>query len=167
MGAEMTGFNGWALLALALLVVAMVMFSLFMAERYKHKYTQGMLEDACTGVMTMNAYQALAMRTAAPQEPNDAMDHALFGLGSEVGELMTHWKAHRYYGKPLSREYMVKELGDVLWFLNRAAVAQLITLDEVARTNIDKLRQRYPGKFSRQAALERADEHADVTGRTA
>jgi len=110
------------------------------------------------GDLSLDTYQGLAMRTAKAQLPREAMSHALLGLGSEVGELMTHWKAHLYYGRALDREYMVKEMGDVLWFLQRAAAAMLVTLGEVGTKNVAKLQLRYPHKYSDEAALARADE---------
>lgn len=158
MGTQTMGINGWVLATLVLVILAAFALSCYLAEYAKHKATRQALEDVCTGIMTMNMYQVLAMRTAMEQLPKDAADHALFGLCSEVGELATHWKAHRYYGKPLDRDYMRKELGDVLWFLSRAAAALELRLDDVAETNIEKLRLRYPERFTRAAALARADE---------
>jgi NTP pyrophosphatase (non-canonical NTP hydrolase) len=127
------------------------------AEHERDRALEGKL--ACNESLTLNQYQLLAMRTAMPQNHKDAMDHALFGLGSEAGELMTHWKAHRYYGAEFDLAYMAKELGDALWFLQLAASAMVLTLDDVGRGNIGKLTLRYPDKFSAAAALARADEN--------
>lgn len=40
------------------------------------------------------------------------------------------------------KEAITKELGDVLWMLSEVATAYGISLDEVAKTNISKLRDR-------------------------
>jgi NTP pyrophosphatase (non-canonical NTP hydrolase) len=111
-----------------------------------------------SGMMTMNAYQALAMRSAKPQSDSDAFNHAMLGMMDELGELAKHWKAHLYYDKPFERKYVRQELGDMSWFHQRAATAAGLTLEEVAKINIEKLRLRYPSKFSTAAALARADE---------
>ena len=37
------------------------------------------------------------------------------------------------------REGLIKELGDVLWYVNAAAMELGITLEDVAQTNVDKL----------------------------
>jgi len=122
--------------------------------------TERQLRLQQSGVFTMNVYQALAMRTAKPQNDLDGFNHAMLGMMDELGELAKHWKAHLYYDEPFDHAYVRKELGDKMWFLQRAATAAGLTMEEVARGNVDKLRQRYPSKFSTTAALARADERA-------
>lgn len=155
---QSTVIGGWALATLALVIASCFFYMMAVQERHRRRVVEGELDRVLDGVMLMNVYQTLAMRTAKAQGNADALSHALLGMGSEVGELMTHWKAHLYYGKALDRAYMLKELGDALWFLQRATGALGFTLDEVARTNIEKLRARYPAHYSNEAALARADE---------
>ncbi len=47
----------------------------------------------------------------------------------------------------LFKEHLVKELGDIAWYLAEAATALEIPLEDILRTNIDKLKQRYPEGF--------------------
>lgn len=115
-------------------------------------------------------YAVLAMRTAkdfGDQRMN--LIHAGLGVASDAGEFATMVKKHTVYGFPLDgllavdgvldsvRNHAIEELGDVLWFITLAAQTLGVTLDEVARRNIEKLGKRYPDKYSDEAALARAD----------
>ena len=39
------------------------------------------------------------------------------------------------------------ESGDIAWYLTEAATALEIPLEDILQSNIDKLKQRYPGGF--------------------
>lgn len=56
-------------------------------------------------------------------------------------------KKHIGHGHPLDRERLLRELGDVLWYVSAIAGALGFTLEEVARANVAKLRARYPDGF--------------------
>ena len=109
--------------------------------------------------MTLNEYQALAMRSSKPLDREDQMVHAAMGLTSEAGELMTAVKAATFYNKPLDEVNAIEELGDVLWFLQLGATALGVSLEEIARTNISKLQKRYPKMYSDADAIARADKN--------
>ena len=55
-----------------------------------------------------------------------------------------------YQGRALPREQILLELGDVLWCLTIVATSAGLTLDQVARANIEKLSQRHPDGFRPQ-----------------
>jgi NTP pyrophosphatase (non-canonical NTP hydrolase) len=100
--------------------------------------------------MTLSDYQAEMRRTHAPAPgtPTD-LCHASHGLGlaGESGEVADLLKKHLLHGVPFDRSALVKELGDVLWYLAAIAEDHGVTLDEVAQTNVAKLRARYPEGF--------------------
>jgi hypothetical protein len=48
-----------------------------------------------------------------------------------------------------------------MWYLAGLANALGFTLSEAATHNIDKLRKRYPEKYTDQAAVARADKNLD------
>ena len=108
--------------------------------------------------MTINEYQELAMRTVNTEmSRSDMLINSVMGLCGESGEaidIVKKWFAH---GKELDREHLIKELGDVAWYLAEAATALDITLDEVLSDNIEKLRKRYPDGFSKERANNRAE----------
>ena len=87
----------------------------------------------------------------------DMLINSVMGLCGESGEaidIVKKWFAH---GKELDREHLIKELGDVAWYLAEAATALDITLDEVLSGNIEKLRKRYPDGFSKERANNRTE----------
>lgn len=108
--------------------------------------------------MTLLEYQALAMRTAK-QFPDNKMNliHAALGLTSDAGEAADVVKAHAVYGKDLDRAHLAEELGDVLWFVVLGAQSIGVSLEEIAQRNIEKLRVRYPDKYSDELAIRRLD----------
>ncbi len=80
------------------------------------------------------------------------------GLTGESGEIAELVKKHIFHGHPIDKEKFVKELGDVLWYLNYLTVRCAdLTLLDVMRANIQKLAARYPeGFFSPERSQHRA-----------
>lgn len=109
----------------------------------------------------INDYQALALRTApAGETPLQGLVHAALGFSTESGEYATEVKRMAYYGKAMTPEmkaHMLEELGDIAWYLALAAAHLDTPLNEILQSNIDKLRARFPNKFSAEAAEARAD----------
>lgn len=64
------------------------------------------------------------------------------GLSGEVGEVMELIKKELRDGTEIDRTNLVKELGDVLAYLTLIANQYGITLEEVAKKNIQKLNDR-------------------------
>ena len=104
--------------------------------------------------MNLNEYQKLAGRTANLKD--EALTNFALGVAGEAGEVADLVKKHVFHGHPLDREEMIKELGDVLWYVSQLAAWMGIELNEVARKNIEKLMLRYPNGFSKEASRERA-----------
>lgn len=110
-----------------------------------------------------DVYQAEAMRTARSTvglqaTPEGALAVRGLGLAGEAGEVVDLVKKHLGHGHELPREKLVKELGDVLWYVATIAASQGIKLSEVAEANIAKLRARYPNGFNAAASKAKADE---------
>ncbi len=74
------------------------------------------------------------------------LSYVLLGLNGEAGECAEQLKkAIRDDGgtiTPERRRTLVKELGDVLWYLAAAAHEVGVPLDEIAAVNLDKLARR-------------------------
>jgi len=104
--------------------------------------------------LNLNEYQKLAGRTANLKD--EALTNFALGVAGEAGEVADLVKKHVFHGHPLEREEMIKELGDVLWYVSQLAAWMGIELNEVARKNIEKLMLRYPNGFSKEASRERA-----------
>jgi len=108
--------------------------------------------------MNLDDYQQAAARTMNPALDRERrlMDAAA-GLAEEAGEVMGQVRKALYVGHLLDRERMVKELGDALWCLAALATTLDVPLSEVAATNLEKLRRRFPDGFSTEASLRRVD----------
>ena len=105
--------------------------------------------------MDFNEYQALARRTQNKRlTSDDRLRHALCGLPAEVGEVCGLFQKV-YQGHPLITEKVADELSDVFWFIAELCDVLGLSLDEIARHNIDKLRKRYPEGFSEEASVHR------------
>ena len=109
--------------------------------------------------MTIQEYQTLAMTTLNKEiPPEELLLNSVMGLCGEAGEAIDLVKRHRFHGHPLDREALIKELGDVAWYLAEAAQALGIPLEEILAANIEKLRKRYPDGFAVERSLCRTAE---------
>jgi NTP pyrophosphatase (non-canonical NTP hydrolase) len=98
------------------------------------------------------------MRTCnIPEDKKDDMLlHAIFGLNAEAGEAAGIFQK-TYQEHPFDKEHLIKELGDCLWMIAEACTALDISLEDCMKTNIEKLRKRYPDGFSGERSLHRAE----------
>lgn len=79
------------------------------------------------------------------------------GLSGEAGELNDIVKKWIFHKKPLDREHMKKEIGDVCWYIADICHSMGFDLGEIFQMNIDKLKARYPEGFSEQRANNRSE----------
>ena len=108
--------------------------------------------------MTIQEYQTLAMTTLNKEiAPDELLLNSVMGLCGEAGEAIDLVKRHRFHGHPLDREALIKELGDVAWYLAEAAEALAIPLEEILAGNIEKLRKRYPRGFESHRSMHREE----------
>ena len=94
--------------------------------------------------MNFNEYQLDAKRTMVAKTDIINVD---LGLAGEAGEFADSIKKHVYHDHPLNRAHLIKELGDILWYVAVGAEILGIRLESVAVENIAKLRERYPEGF--------------------
>lgn len=81
--------------------------------------------------------------------------HAIFGMLTELGELADIFKKHLIYGKPLDHVHIVEELGDKDWYRALFADTFKVGFEQAWTINIEKLRKRFPDKFTEELALNR------------
>lgn len=101
----------------------------------------------------------------APYEPQVSALHealALFGMGlsGEAGEVTDLLKKVLFHGHKLTNETrlkLVREMGDVLWYLQYGANRLGVTLLDVARENLRKLQARYPEGFDPERSRNRTE----------
>ena len=96
--------------------------------------------------MTLNEYQDAARKTAIYPNIGSNPTYPVLGLCGETGEIAEKMKkASRDEGGVISetrRTEMIKEVGDVMWYIASLASELGVTLDEVAQANVAKLASR-------------------------
>lgn len=106
--------------------------------------------------MTINEYQQKAMRTLNPElDQKDALLNSVMGLCGESGEAIDLVKKWLMQGHELDKEHLIRELGDVAWYLAEAATALGVSLETVLQANLDKLAQRFPNGFDPNDSIHR------------
>lgn len=111
----------------------------------------------------MKDYIQKCLRTEAPPDDNLKSRllirvrevHALFGLQTEVGELVDRFKREIFYNKKPDNTNVKEELGDILWYMSILLDCYGLTYEEVMEANIAKLAKRYPDKFNSEDAVNR------------
>ena len=108
--------------------------------------------------MTINEYQKLAMTTLNPElDKKDVLINGVMGLCGESGEVIDIVKKHLAQGHELNKEKIIKELGDVAWYMAEIATVLDVELEDVLVQNIEKLKKRYPEGFSTEKSVNRAE----------
>ena len=106
--------------------------------------------------MTINEYQKLAMTTLNPNlDKKDILINGVMGLCGESGEVIDIVKKHLAQGHELDKEKIIKELGDVAWYMAEITTVLDVELEDVLVQNIEKLKKRYPEGFSTEKSVNR------------
>ena len=102
-------------------------------------------------------YQRAALRTAQADvlSPDELLLNGVMGLCGEAGECIDLVKKARFQGHELDRDKLMKELGDVAWYLAVASKAAGFKLSEVFEENVKKLKERYPDGFDKARSIHR------------
>ena len=112
--------------------------------------------------MTINEYQKLAMTTLNPKlDEKDVIINGVMGLCGEAGEAIDIVKKWLAQGHELDREHLIKELGDVAWYIAELAYILGVSLEDVLQKNIDKLKARYPEGFTVHDSVARVDDKSE------
>ena len=108
--------------------------------------------------MQVNEYQKAAMETLNPAlDKKDVLINSVMGLCGESGEAIDIVKKWLMQGHELDKAHLIKELGDVAWYLAEVATALDVPLEAVFQGNLDKLRQRFPNGFDVGASVNRKE----------
>ena len=108
--------------------------------------------------MDVDKYQELAMNTLNPEiDKKELILNASMGLCGESGEVIDLIKKHLFQGHSLDDEKLIKELGDVAWYLAEAATALNVNLSEILEKNIKKLENRFPDGFNSNRSINRGE----------
>lgn len=98
--------------------------------------------------LCFSTYQYEARKTAIYSKGDKQWDiaYCLLGLGEESGEVLGKYKKcirdNDFILDETVKNSMIKECGDVLWYLSQLCNELGTTLDHVAQVNLDKLKKR-------------------------
>ena len=105
--------------------------------------------------MTIDEYFKAAKRTMNPALTwEQTREHALHGIAAECGEIHGLYQK-TYQGHELSKERVMDEAGDLLWFVMELCYAEHIDPEAMLEYNVDKLVKRYPDGFSTERSVNR------------
>lgn len=108
--------------------------------------------------LTLNEYQTLANVTRNKNIGyNEALTNYGLGIAGEAGEVADIIKKNVFHGHDLDKNNIVKELGDVLWYVATLASTIEVSLEDIACKNVDKLRARYPEGFNKDRSINRVE----------
>ena len=99
-----------------------------------------------------------ATRNTLFANPLELLSNAALGLCGESGEVADLIKKILYQGHLFDRtvqEKLLNELGDIRWYLELAAIAMDVTMEEIEERNVAKLKARYPDGFSSDRSRNR------------
>lgn len=88
--------------------------------------------------------------------------HASLGISGEGGEIVDAVKKNWVYEKPLDRENLIEEIGDLLFYTQALCSLIGIELVDAVDANMAKLNKRYPQGYTDAAAIARADKAGEA-----
>lgn len=113
--------------------------------------------------MDANEYQQAAGRTLIDAPDAKYTDEQIMlvwnalGLAGEAGEVADTIKKAVFHQHGIDRDKLIKELGDVLWYVAALCSKLGVPMSGVMEINIAKLRKRYPEGYSSEASKARID----------
>lgn len=113
--------------------------------------------------MDADKYQDLAARTLIDRPDFNLSDREIMiiwnalGLAGEAGEVADTVKKGIFHQHGLDRPKLIKELGDVMWYVAALCTKLDIDLSIVMAENIAKLKARYPDGYSNADSIARVD----------
>ena len=78
-------------------------------------------------------------------------------MNGDIGKAREQKLRDRQTRRQERKEAMIRELGDVLWYVATTAEALNAPLETVMQVNIDKLRARYPMAFDAERSQHREE----------
>jgi len=106
--------------------------------------------------MELKEYRLEVSRSLADLHDEERNNlHMILGMVTEVAELADVYKKNMAYGKPLDLVNVQEELGDLFFYIVNFSILNNFDLEKILQVNIDKLKARYPEKFTQEKAIKR------------
>lgn len=81
--------------------------------------------------------------------------HMVLGMQTEVAEIADVYKKHVAYGRDLDLINIKEEIGDLMFYVVNMCNIHNWDLRDIMQTNIEKLKARYPEKYTNENAINR------------
>lgn len=107
--------------------------------------------------MNYRQYVLSVLNPNAQKEPKQLLINGVMGVAAEAGEALDVVKKHLFMDRELERDKLVKEIGDVLYYIEIVGAYLGMTTEEIQAVNMEKLQKRYAEGFSVQASIARVD----------
>lgn len=128
----------------------------FLKEELKLKGLEPVTEDNyVANVLRTESCDMEPIKERLQNEETIRLLHAALGLVTEAAELADMLKKHIFYGRPIDWVNTKEEVGDAMWYVGVVVDVMKTTMREIKQVNIDKLRARFPDKFTEKDANNR------------
>ena len=81
--------------------------------------------------------------------------HMSMGMVTEAAEILDLLKKNLAYERPINKQKLADELGDLFFYMVGALIDQGLTIEDIINMNMAKLTARYPNGYSHQSANNR------------
>lgn len=145
------------------LIAALVQFATAAErlDRIKKRAFYGKdISEADIRLCAMQPYLFIKNDKISWNEQEEFVLHGVLGIATEAGELVesvleTVKEKLNGYESEFDLVNLIEEGGDVFWYLNALAIGANSNFKEMQDINIQKLRKRYPEKFTCDKAINR------------
>ena len=100
-------------------------------------------------------YQLESTRTMKFDE--NVLMHCCMGMAGETGEVVDLIKKSVFYNKPIDKEKVAEEIGDIMFYIVNLATSLNLSMSDILQGNVDKLKKRFPNGFTESDAIRRVD----------
>ena len=81
--------------------------------------------------------------------------HMVLGISTEAGELLDVFKKNFAYRKEIDWVNVREEIGDLMWYISNFCTINNLDFEDILLKNVEKLKVRYPEKFTEHDAKNR------------
>jgi len=130
-------------------------------------YTE-VLKKRVSSMSMLSSFEDSVKRTSKsnPTKEVDGQEldllHFTLGVSGEAGELVDAVKKHMFYNQKLDTENVKEELGDLMFYIVAICQTLNVSLSEIMKDNVSKLKTRYPDGYSDEHAKTRFDKKLDA-----
>lgn len=108
------------------------------------------------GKMNLDEYTEWTGITCANLKNNQLDNiHMLFGMTTEIGELVDVFKKELAYEKEIDWVNVQEEIGDIMFYIASFCRMNHLDLETIIDKNVRKLSSRYSNKFDSDRAINR------------